>query len=117
MHAGVHIVDHTKRASTDYSLRGIKKLADGDPEAADALADELIKNTYRTLMTRGLQGCYLYVCDSNITTPGVAGMQMQCWALSQIGLLAIDDKLKKRVKNALALILVICVSFYILESP
>jgi len=41
-------------------------------------ADELIKNTYRTLMTRGLQGCYLYVCDPQLETylrRRIAGMQ------------------------------------------
>jgi DUF2075 family protein len=74
------VVDYTERASTDYSLRGIKKLANEDPEAADALADELIKNTYRTLMTRGLQGCYLYVCDPQLKTylrGRIAGMEVQ----------------------------------------
>jgi len=77
---GQVIVDYTERASTDYSLRGIKKLANEDPEAADALAEELIKNTYRTLMTRGLQGCYLYVCDPQLEAylrRRIAGMQLQ----------------------------------------
>ena len=27
------------------------------------LADEIIKNTYRTLMTRGQKGCYVYSVD------------------------------------------------------
>ena len=43
-------------------------------------ADELIKNTYRTLMTRGLQGCYLYVCDPQLEAylrRRIAGMQGQ----------------------------------------
>ena len=26
-------------------------------------ADEIIKNTYRTLMTRGMKGCYIYCTD------------------------------------------------------
>ena len=26
-------------------------------------ADAIIKNTYRTLMTRGMKGCYVYFCD------------------------------------------------------
>ncbi|MDQ5981550.1 MAG: uncharacterized protein QG570_299, partial [Patescibacteria group bacterium] len=26
-------------------------------------ADYIIKNTYRTLMTRGMKGCYLYCID------------------------------------------------------
>jgi len=37
-----------------------------DPEKALRLADELIKNTYRTLMTRGMKGCYIYCTDDNL---------------------------------------------------
>lgn len=57
------ITDYTKRAKTDQSLRGIKKLYAEDPETAKARADEIIKNTYRTLMTRGMKGCYIYCTD------------------------------------------------------
>lgn len=56
-----HVVtDFTKRASTDDSLKGIKTMAKADEDKANALADEIIKNTYRTLMTRGMKGCYVY---------------------------------------------------------
>jgi DUF2075 family protein len=58
--------DPSGYCSGSYSLRGIKTLAEADPEAPDALTDELIKNTYRTLMTRGLQWCYLSVCDPQL---------------------------------------------------
>ena len=34
-----------------------------NPEMALARADEIIKNTYRTLMTRGMKGCYIYCTD------------------------------------------------------
>lgn len=62
-----HIVtDFTKRAKSDQSLRGIKKLAKSDPEKANEIADEIIKNTYRTLMTRGMKGCYVYCLDHNL---------------------------------------------------
>ena len=27
------------------------------------LADEIIRNTYRTLMTRGMKGCFVWCCD------------------------------------------------------
>ena len=30
-------------------------------------ADEIIKNTYRTLMTRGMKGCYVYCTDSQLS--------------------------------------------------
>lgn len=62
-----HIVtDSTKRAKTDNSLHGLKKLAKTDPEKAKKEADEIIKNTYRTLMTRGMKGCYIYCCDDEL---------------------------------------------------
>ena len=37
-----------------------------DPERAHQLADEIIKNTYRTLMTRGMKGCYVYATDAGL---------------------------------------------------
>ena len=59
-----HVVtDFTKRASTDQSIKGLKKMYKEDPEEALARADEIIKNTYRTLMTRGMKGCYIYCTD------------------------------------------------------
>ncbi len=32
----------------------------------EKIADEIIKNTYRTLMTRGQKGCYIYCCDQKL---------------------------------------------------
>ena len=62
-----HVVtDFRKRASTDSSLSGIKTMAKSDPERAAAIADEIIKNTYRTLMTRGMKGCYVYCVDGGL---------------------------------------------------
>ncbi len=54
------ITDYSKRAKTDQSIKGIKTLAKTNPEKAKAIGDEIIKNTYRTLMTRGMKGCYVY---------------------------------------------------------
>ena len=63
-----HIVtDYHKRASTDNSLKGIKKIANEQGEAvAQKIAEHIIKNTYRTLMTRGMKGCYVYCTDKNL---------------------------------------------------
>lgn len=59
-----HVVtDFTKRAKTDQSLKGIKGLYKSNPEKALSEADLIIKNTYRTLMTRGMKGCYVYCTD------------------------------------------------------
>ena len=60
------ITDVTKRAKTDQSVKGIKKLLKEKPEEAKNIADEIIKNTYRTLMTRGQKGCYIYCTDEKL---------------------------------------------------
>ncbi len=60
------ITDDSKRASTDQSLKGIKKLHQENPEKAKQIADEIIRNTYRTLMTRGMKGCYIYCVDKQL---------------------------------------------------
>lgn len=60
------VTDFTKRASTDQSIKGLRAMSDNDPEGARKLADEIIKNTYRTLMTRGMRGCYVYATDSGL---------------------------------------------------
>lgn len=63
---GKIITDFEKRASSDRSLFGIKKMYKENPEQALKIADEIIKNTYRTLMTRGLKGCYVYCVDEEL---------------------------------------------------
>ncbi len=55
------ITDFTKRARTDQSIKGLKKLYKKDKEKALNIADRIIKNTYRTLLTRGQKGCYIYI--------------------------------------------------------
>ena len=61
------ITDFTKRAKTDQSLKGIKKLYKESPTEANKRADEIIKNTYRTLLTRGMKGCYIYCTDPGMS--------------------------------------------------
>ena len=63
---GKIITDYTKRAKSDYSLRGIKTLAKKNPKRAKEISDELIRNTYRTLMSRGMKGCYIYCVDEEL---------------------------------------------------
>lgn len=60
---GKVITDPSKRAKTDASLKGFKKDLKENPEAANKKVDAIIKNTYRTLMTRGMKGCYVYFTD------------------------------------------------------
>ena len=63
---GQIVTDFDERASTDQSLKGIKKLAKNNPDEAKRIADRLIKNTYRTLMTRGMKGCRVFCTDKNL---------------------------------------------------
>ena len=55
-----------KRAKTDKSLNGYKKMLKSNPKKAKKLADKIIKNTYRVLMSRGLKGCYVYATDEKL---------------------------------------------------
>lgn len=51
---GEVICDFTKRAKTDKSLRGSKDIN---------LFDRIIRNTYKTLLSRGQKGCFIYCED------------------------------------------------------
>ena len=61
------VTDATRRASSDQSVKGLKGMLKTDPDNARALADTIVKNTYRTLMTRGMKGCYVYCTDAPLT--------------------------------------------------
>lgn len=63
---GKIVTDFNQRARTDQSLKGIKKLYKENPDEALKTADEIIKNTYKTLMTRGMKGCYIYCEDMKL---------------------------------------------------
>jgi DUF2075 family protein len=54
---GKVITDYTKRAKSDASLKGIKSNNNYQ------LADRIIRNTYKTLLSRGQKGCYVYCED------------------------------------------------------
>ena len=60
------IVDINKRAKTDQSIKGIKELLKENPEEGHRIANEIVKNTYRTLMTRGQKGCYIYCTNKDL---------------------------------------------------
>jgi len=60
---GKVITDPSQRASTDKSIHGWKTMFKVNPEETMKKLDLIIKNTYRTLMTRGMKGCYVYLED------------------------------------------------------
>lgn len=53
---GSVVTDRTKRARTDHTL-------DARKGSCSAPVDQLIRNTYRVLLTRGQKGCYIYCVD------------------------------------------------------
>jgi len=63
---GKIITDVKRRSGMDRSIAGIKTMLKENPAEAIAIADRIIKNTYRTLMTRGMKGCYVYFCDKEL---------------------------------------------------
>ncbi len=64
---GQVLVDPSKRSRMDQSIKGYKKQMAADPEATKKMLKEIIKNTYRTLMSRGMKGCFVYVQDRELS--------------------------------------------------
>lgn len=60
---GVAITDPSKRSKMDSTIKGYKSLLKKDREKAKGKIDAIIKNTYRTLMSRGMKGCYVWAVD------------------------------------------------------
>jgi DUF2075 family protein len=60
---GEVITDAFKRSNMDQSIKGFKGGLKTNRANNLALADAVIKNTYKTLMTRGMKGCYVYFTD------------------------------------------------------
>ncbi|AFM00040.1 hypothetical protein Desde_1637 [Desulfitobacterium dehalogenans ATCC 51507] len=58
------------KVDANKTLRGYKTMIkDKDPsvvEKAKLMADEVIRNTYKVLMTRGQKGCYVYCCNREL---------------------------------------------------
>ncbi|WP_127023555.1 DUF2075 domain-containing protein [Flagellimonas beolgyonensis] len=57
------LVNPKARDSGDRTVFGWKKGIKEDPKYWKPLLKTIIKNTYRTLMTRGMKGCYIYCTD------------------------------------------------------
>lgn len=57
------VVGPEARSKGDKTISGYGKRLVESPERAKALIEAVIKNTYRTLMTRGMKGCYVFSCD------------------------------------------------------
>lgn len=60
--------DFNERSRMDQSIKGSKKMMLENPNEGKVILDRIIKNTYRTLMTRGMKGCYVYCVDRHLAS-------------------------------------------------
>ena len=66
MKNGRLITDPNSRSKNDRSIFGWKKQMKADPEVTLKKLDSIIRNTYRTLMTRGMKGCNVHAVDKEL---------------------------------------------------
>lgn len=59
-------VDPSARARSDKSLSGWRQALVTEPEVTKQRVSRLIRNTYRTLMSRGMKSCWLFACDPEL---------------------------------------------------
>lgn len=57
------VIDASERSKMDKTVIGRVSGMKKDPEHWIPLLEKIVKNTYRTLMTRGMKGCYIYCVD------------------------------------------------------
>lgn len=60
-----------ERAVSDNTVIGFGRLKPGDKPKNKTPRDEkkldqIVRNTYKVLLTRGMKGCYVYCCDPNL---------------------------------------------------
>jgi len=61
---GEILVNPKARSKMDRTINGWKSGIKNNPDYWKPLLKTIIKNTYRTLMTRGMKGCYIHCSDS-----------------------------------------------------
>ena len=57
------ITQPAERSRMDRSIKGYKKAHKDNAHEADTKAEAIIKNTYRTLLSRGMKGCLIWCAD------------------------------------------------------
>lgn len=60
---GEVVTNGLARPGRDKTIKGFRSMQKKDPDTANQLVDRIIKNTYKTLMTRGMKGCYIHSTD------------------------------------------------------
>lgn len=96
---GKIVTDASRRASSDQSVKGLKKMIKEDRVAGLKLADLIVKNTYRTLMTRGMKGCYVYCADGALATHLRSRLAVRQQAVVAAQLPEVPDAVPRRFGN------------------
>lgn len=60
---GKVITNGLARPGRDKTIKGFRKMLKADKSQALSRVDKIIKNTYKTLMTRGTKGCFVHSTD------------------------------------------------------
>jgi DUF2075 family protein len=63
---GQLLANPTARPRSDKSLSGWRAAMAADPEGTEQRVSRLIRNTYRTLMSRGMKSCWVFACDPEL---------------------------------------------------
>jgi len=63
---GQLLANPTARARSDASLKGWRQALATDPQGTEQRVSRLIRNTYRTLMSRGMKSCWVFACDPDL---------------------------------------------------
>lgn len=85
------VTDARARANTDQALRGL-----GNNQA---LKDEIIRNTYKTLLTRGQKGCYIYCEDKALAV--YIREQIQLMRTQQTALPQVEEDASKLILESI----------------
>ena len=66
---GLDLIYRDGNVVTDYKQRdrSDKSIPRGKTQESLALADKIIRNTYKTLLSRGQKGCYIYCQDKALS--------------------------------------------------
>lgn len=66
-HHGLVDANFRRRSKDDASVKGLKSRPDGE-----AVGDRIVRNTYKTLLSRGQKGCFIYCEDAALADRFVA---------------------------------------------
>lgn len=96
---GKIVTDFSKRSKNDSSVKGLKSLILKSHDEGLSIADRIIKNTYRTLMTRGMKGCFVYFCDNHLKEHFTKNLKLQENTSNYKEIIEVKSKPKFRIER------------------